>query len=118
MNRATESHVKNSQEPCLAETELAGEGRCGGLRGRGGKGIESDLWPYPLSLGAGRNRTCSSPGAGDFAGTLLGLGMHNKHCFRKVSLAVVPDELMRERTKAKAWNHPLYSQPCAGGCKE
>lgn len=44
--------------------------------------------------------------------------MHTKHCFRKVILAAVQDELMQEGTKAKVWHCLLCPQCCAGGCRE
>lgn len=52
------------------------------------------------------------PARGAFAERLQGVGMRTEHCLRKVNLAAVPDELMREGTKAKVWGHLLYPQPC------
>ena len=91
-------------------------------RGRGGKGTGGDLWSYPLSLGAGKNGACFSQQGrgwgGGFAGKWQGVLMHTKHCFRKVSLAAVRDELMQEGTKEKVWPCLLCPQCCAGGYKE
>lgn len=68
---------------------------------------QGDLWSYPLSLGTGGNKR-PSPSKECLCRKLRGVVIHSKHCFRKVSIAAVPDELMREGTKAKVWGHLLY----------
>lgn len=58
----------------------------------------------------------ASPSKGAFAGRVREHWcMHPTRCFRKVSLAAVRDELVREGTKAKVRGPLLCPQRCAGG---
>ena len=70
------------------------------------KEIGGDLWFYLPSSRAGQN--CFPQlgrGWGSFAGRLQGVVMHSKHGSKRVSLAAVQDESLREETKAKFWEH-------------